>query len=541
MKKMRGNNSITPGHPQFMGNVFIGFLIPLVLGIAVLLPGAISAVAQAAPVAGVFVPLEARSHRHAAIITVRGPVDQITFTSVQRRVLAAKKAGASLLILRINSVGGVTKPALATARLLRSAGVPTVAFVSGSALGPSLLIAAACDKIVMAPGAMLGDGDTLRILGSAGKALASDFHAKVASPIAASLEKDAARGYPLLILLGMVDRAIKIDQVENGTNGQIKFLTPAARRALFAQPAEKAAAGAPVPAADRWRFVRRVKKARTLLTVDAQDAARMGLSSATVRGHLQLRTALRITGAKIDVLHLDFLENLARWLSTPTVRFFLFVIMLVCGYMEFAHPGISIPGGIAVVALVLLLAGPLITGLAAWGVLAVVALGVVIILFDIIHFGGIGLLAVPGLLLVAAGIVASFIPPDTGPLDSNASIAALKTGMTVATLGLLTGGAIILVLMRYFKVTPGLRRFAIAAGQAPDVKALYAKTAPRHDVVFPGAIGRAVTDLRPAGKARFGDDLVDVMAENEYISAGSVVTVAHQTENRIWVRPANGA
>ncbi len=539
MNNMRGNNWITPGHRRFMGNPFTSVLMPLVLGLAALLPGVWPSLVGAATVAGRLVPVEARSHNHAAIITVRGPVDQITFTSVRRRVMAAKKAGASLLIFRINSVGGVTKPALATARLLRSAGIPTVAFVSGSALGPSLLIAAACDKIVMAPGAMLGDGDSLRIRGSAGKALATDIHAKVANPIAASLKKDSAKGHPLLILLGMVDRAIRIDEVKNGTNGARKFLTPAARRALFAIPAGRAAAGAPAPGVDRWRFLRRVKKAHTLLTVDAHDAARMGLSSATVRGHLQLRAALRITGAKIQVLHPDFLENLARWLATPTVRFFLFVIMLVCGYMEFAHPGITVPGGVAVLALLLLLGGPLITGLAGWGVLAVVALGVVIILFDIIHFGGIGVLAVPGLLLVAAGIVASFIPPDTGSLDSNATLGALKTGMTVTTLGLLTGGAIILALMRYLKVTPGLRRFAMAAGKAPDVAALYAKTAPRRDVVFPGAVGRAVTDLRPAGKARFGDDLVDVMAENEYINAGSVVTVARQTENRTWVRPTN--
>ncbi len=539
MMTMRGNYSITPSADKPTGNLFACFLLLLALGFAALLQCVAPAAAQASPAAGGLVPVEARSHNHAAIITVRGPVDQITFTSVQRRVLAATKAGASLLILRINSIGGVTNPALATARLLRSAGVPTVAYISGSALGPSLLIAASCDKIIMAPGAMLGDGDTLRISGSAGKTLASDFHAKVASPIAASLDKDAAKGYPLLILLGMVDRAIKIDEVENGRDGARKFLTPKDRRALFAVPAGKAAASPKAAAVDRWRFVRRVKEAGTLLTVDARDAASMGLSSATVRGHLQLRTTLRITGAKIDVLHLDFLESLARWLSTPTVRFFLFVIMLVCGYMEFANPGITIPGGVAVLALILLLGGPLITGLAGWGALAMVALGVVIILFDIVHFGGIGVLAAPGLLLVAAGIVASFIPPDTGSLDSNANLGALRTGVTVTTLGLLTGGAIILVLMRYLKVTPGLRRFAIAAGQAPDVAALYAKTAPRRDVVFPGAVGRAVTDLRPAGKARFGDDLVDVMAENEYISAGSVVTVAHQTENRTWVRPAN--
>jgi membrane-bound serine protease (ClpP class) len=51
-----------------------------------------------------------------------------------------------------------------------------------------------------------------------------------------------------------------------------------------------------------------------------------------------------------------------------------------------------------------------------------------------------------------------------------------------------------------------------------------------------GAIGQAVTPLRPAGIARFGDDFVDVVAESSYVEAGTRVRVVEVEGNRIAVK-----
>jgi len=53
-----------------------------------------------------------------------------------------------------------------------------------------------------------------------------------------------------------------------------------------------------------------------------------------------------------------------------------------------------------------------------------------------------------------------------------------------------------------------------------------------------GATGVAVTDLRPAGVARFGDEKVDVVAESEFIVAGTPVRVVREEGYRHVVRPA---
>jgi membrane-bound ClpP family serine protease len=46
------------------------------------------------------------------------------------------------------------------------------------------------------------------------------------------------------------------------------------------------------------------------------------------------------------------------------------------------------------------------------------------------------------------------------------------------------------------------------------------------------------TPLTPAGKARFGHELVDVIADGEFVSRGTAVTVVEVHGNRILVRGA---
>ena len=51
-----------------------------------------------------------------------------------------------------------------------------------------------------------------------------------------------------------------------------------------------------------------------------------------------------------------------------------------------------------------------------------------------------------------------------------------------------------------------------------------------------GAVGTAVTVLRPAGTVRFGDQYVDVVTEGGYIPAGARVQVIEVEGTRIVVK-----
>ena len=53
-----------------------------------------------------------------------------------------------------------------------------------------------------------------------------------------------------------------------------------------------------------------------------------------------------------------------------------------------------------------------------------------------------------------------------------------------------------------------------------------------------GAVGVATTPLTPGGKARFGNHLVDVVADGEFFPRDTPVVVAEVHGNRVVVRPA---
>jgi membrane-bound ClpP family serine protease len=56
-----------------------------------------------------------------------------------------------------------------------------------------------------------------------------------------------------------------------------------------------------------------------------------------------------------------------------------------------------------------------------------------------------------------------------------------------------------------------------------------------------GQQGLTTTPLSPAGKARFGNHLVDVISTGEFIARDSHVEVAEVHGNRVVVRAAGGA
>jgi membrane-bound serine protease (ClpP class) len=51
-----------------------------------------------------------------------------------------------------------------------------------------------------------------------------------------------------------------------------------------------------------------------------------------------------------------------------------------------------------------------------------------------------------------------------------------------------------------------------------------------------GAIGVAATTLRPAGKAQFGEQFLDVIAEGDFVNPGSRVQIIEIEGNRIVVK-----
>jgi membrane-bound serine protease (ClpP class) len=147
---------------------------------------------------------------------------------------------------------------------------------------------------------------------------------------------------------------------------------------------------------------------------------------------------------------------------------------------------------------------------------------------------------ITGLALLALGLIASFVPAE--PIapsregfhwpEMELSYDYLYRGLYSLAGGLTGGIAGMVLLARYFPKVPVAGRI-IAPN--PDHDAVQAVD-PYLGIVDLGDIGRSETLLRPAGKARFGDRLVDVVSLGEYIQAGEAIEVVERRGNRVVVR-----
>ena len=166
-----------------------------------------------------------------------------------------------------------------------------------------------------------------------------------------------------------------------------------------------------------------------------------------------------------------------------------------------------------------------------WWEVGIIFLGIVIIALDFIHFGGLGLLAIPGFILAIIGMIASFVPMGASAVGAEK---AFQTGLGVVTLAIVAAGVIIALLIKFLDITPGFRRLQLR----PVSPSLRHDTSPGSlgDLLFVGAVGRAVSELRPSGKARFDNHLVTVVSRNEFIAPELPVEIVEIRENQIIVQ-----
>jgi membrane-bound serine protease (ClpP class) len=224
----------------------------------------------------------------------------------------------------------------------------------------------------------------------------------------------------------------------------------------------------------------------------------------------------------------------------------------VFGLLEFSHPGVSVFGIAAVICLILLIGAPFLTGLAQIWEIALIVVGVGIIIADLLAFGGIGLLAVPGFILMAIGLIASFVPTDPGGfMTSHGAWMAAEKGLAVVVGGTFLAVGSFYLLAKYLAFTPGFNRLqlvpggrrggggaaAAVAGGGAATEVRDAADRPADEAVFVGAIGRAATDLRPVGKARFGDHLVGVVSYGSFVAKDTEIEVLEVSGMKIVVKP----
>jgi membrane-bound serine protease (ClpP class) len=215
-------------------------------------------------------------------------------------------------------------------------------------------------------------------------------------------------------------------------------------------------------------------------------------------------------------------EILAQWITL------LAPVLLLGGiigaYIEFKTPGTVVPGVLSAVCFLLFFTGHYIAGLTGLEVGAVFALGLLLVLAELLFFPGVALVAALGVALMIGALffaMVDFYPAE--PLNFSFELVAMP--ILNLSLAIVASAISIAVLARFLPDLPVFRRLFLSAQStagpsipAPDVT----EESPALSV---GDTGTARSILRPSGKALFGDLLVDVMTQGQFVEQGTPVRI----------------
>ncbi len=250
-----------------------------------------------------------------------------------------------------------------------------------------------------------------------------------------------------------------------------------------------------------------------LLTLSAKKAVELKIADAQVGS---LRAGLEKAGFNAETVEISTGPQIqaARFLTSPLIAALLIGIGILGIVLEFFIPGTTLPGIVGVAALALYFIGGFLAGSTGSLQLILFFAGVMLLLAELFFFPGSVLAGLAGAGLIIASVYLTF------------GDQALQVGawsVVVLTAGLF-------IIFRFFPRTR-LGRGLVLEGAVADV------AQPRNELeALQGAIGTALTDLRPAGMAQFGDRRVDVVTAGEFIERGNPVRVAQVEGVRVVVR-----
>jgi len=222
--------------------------------------------------------------------------------------------------------------------------------------------------------------------------------------------------------------------------------------------------------------------------------------------------------------------------TNPAVRGVLLVAFLLMLFLEMSHPGVGLPGAIALVALVGLLAPPALIGLANWWEIGAIAIGILLLFVEILILPGFGVPGITGLLLLFGGMLGTFVGGSGGLFpDSPIEQSNLMYGLLTMILSAVTTMVAMYYLSKHFGSLPILGRLILSDDNDRGDDLLAAMPGGRPGLPSVGARGRAVTALRPSGRAQFGERIVDVVCDLGIIDAGADIRVVSADTFRVVV------
>lgn len=397
-------------------------------------------------------------------VPVTGVVELGLAPFIERSIEEAAATGAVAIVLDMDTPGGRVDAAERISDALTDSPVPVYTLVNRRAYSAGALIALSSDGIYMRPGSVIG----------------------AATPVDGSGEKAP-------------------EKIVSAMRSQMRAL------------AEQAGLDPEVAAAmvDEDVEIEGIVEAGKLLTLTTEEAVSIGYAT-EIDDLAALVQELGHEGASVMTVEANWAERVVRFFSNPIVAPFLLTLGFLGLITEIKTPAFGMAGAAGLLSLSLFFGSHLIVGLAGLEDILIFGVGLLLIGVEVFLIPGFGLFGLIGGLGVAAGLYLSML--GGLPVSQDFARAGLVMSTTIVLIAVSAW-----VMIRSLPGSSRLARSGIFLMDRTDRAIGYESAVARDDLV--GALGTAITDLRPAGTALFGEERIDVVSESAWITEGTPIKV----------------
>lgn len=410
---------------------------------------------------------------------------------VRRGVKEAMAENADLLILDMKTDGGRVDVTEEIIQIISQFKGRTVTYVNDRAFSAGVFIAVATQEIYMAPQSVIGAAAPIMMSpgGTGVEKVPDTVEAKMTSAIRALVRVQAEKnGHNVEVIEAMIDktRELTLDGEVLNKEGNILTLTDRQAAKEYGNP--------PKPLLSSG-------------TVESLEAllARLGFAGAQ-------RVGIEPTGA----------EKIGTWINA--IGPLLLIIGMVGLYVEFKTPGFGVPGIVGIAAFALYFFGGYVAGLSGAGWVVVFVVGLILVGLELFAFPGTFIAGVSGAVLMLAAIVMAMVDKYPGA-PNLPTMPQLSLPLRDISLAIAVSFVLALLLARFFPKTTLFR--SLVSQTASGVSSVSAQEEQQEARI--GQLGVTISQLYPGGKARFGEQTLDVLTEGELVEKGRRVRIIGHT------------
>ena len=395
---------------------------------------------------------------------------------IKKAIKKAEEEGASLIILELDTPGGLLSSALSIKNYIIESDIPIVAYINKNALSAGALISLSCEAIYMSDGSIIGAATPVYMKGSEIEKASE----KEISAMRAAMRSSAERSKKnVRIAEAMVDETIILSKRNDGIDLDDK----------------------------------------TLLTLSVEEALKVNIADGKANSIIDI-IKLRNLSENSTIINVEEekYDYILRFLINPAVLSALISIGIIGVYIELKTPGFGIGGVISIIAFSIFFFAQVFVGESGFLAPAIFFLGIVLLAIEIFVIPGFGITGILGILGIVAGIFMSF------------GINNIAQATLVVFVSLIVDIILIIILARFILKSKGFK----------NIVALETDTAGYHSSVsydnLLGCEGITDTFFRPSGNIIINDKKYDAITEGEFINKGAKIKVILVEGNKIVIK-----